>query len=203
MNNDSEMPTHCCVPLCTKKGYQDEVTGAKISYFRLPTKENQRKQWIQAIRRDLGKKFSTSNSTKVCSRHFKDEDFKITLTHVVSLKPGVVPSVFAWKRSSPRKRPLPAPRLTNKKEILIEKATERNSANCRNFCRNFKSDIFIFIDNNDRFRTSSDRSRLLFPRVSIRGGCQKFMNWTRLLHCYPRTRNWRKRFRCWKKIAVI
>ena len=136
------MPTHCCVLLCTKKGYQDEVTGAKISYFRLPTKENQRKQWIQAIRRDLGKKFSTSNSTKVCSRHFKDEDFKITLTHVVSLKPGVVPSGFAWKRSSPRKRPLPAPRLTNKKEILIEKATERNSVNCRNFCRNFKSDIF-------------------------------------------------------------
>ena len=39
VNNDSEMPIHCCVPLCTKKGYQDEVTGAKISYFRLPTKE--------------------------------------------------------------------------------------------------------------------------------------------------------------------
>ena len=29
------------------------------------------------------------------------EDFKTTLTHVASLKAGVVPSISAWKRISP------------------------------------------------------------------------------------------------------
>ena len=31
------MPTHCCLPLCTKKGCRVEVTDANISYFRFPT----------------------------------------------------------------------------------------------------------------------------------------------------------------------
>ena len=43
VDKNSDMPTHCCVPLCTKI-YRDKVTGAKISYFRFPTEE----------KRDLG-----------------------------------------------------------------------------------------------------------------------------------------------------
>ena len=39
VDKNSDMPTHCCVPLCTKI-YLDKVTGAKISYFRFPTEEN-------------------------------------------------------------------------------------------------------------------------------------------------------------------
>ena len=74
----------------------------------------------------LGQEFLWSNSNKVCSRHFKAEDFKTTPTHVVSLKPGVVPSIFAWKRSSPRQRSPPTPRLTNRIEILIEKLREES-----------------------------------------------------------------------------
>ena len=81
---------------------------------------NRRKpeQWIHAIRRDLGK-------GKVCSRYCKAEDFKTTLTHVVSLKLEV-PSIFAWKRSSPRKQTPSTPHLTNRKQILIEKLQEGN-----------------------------------------------------------------------------
>ena len=30
VDKNSDMPTHCCVPLCTKI-YRDKVTGAKIS----------------------------------------------------------------------------------------------------------------------------------------------------------------------------
>ena len=41
-------------------------------------------------------------------------------------KPGVGPSISAWKRSSPRKRPPPTPRLTNRKDILIEKLQEES-----------------------------------------------------------------------------
>ena len=50
--------------------------------------------------------------TRVCSRHFKPEDLKKSLNGRISPKPGAVPSIFAWKRSSPRKRPPPTPRFT-------------------------------------------------------------------------------------------
>ena len=105
------MPTHCCVPLCTKKGYREEETGEKVSYFKFPTEEGLRKLWIHAIRRDEGKSFQISNTTKVCSRHFKSDDLKKSLNGVISLRKGAVPSVFAWKRSSPRKRPPPTLRI--------------------------------------------------------------------------------------------
>ena len=54
-----------------------------------------------------------SNNTKVCLRHFKSDDLKKSLNGVVSLKNGVVPSVFAWKRSSPCKQPPPTPRISS------------------------------------------------------------------------------------------
>ena len=40
VDNDSQMPSNRCVSLCTKKEYRDQITGATISYFRFPTKEN-------------------------------------------------------------------------------------------------------------------------------------------------------------------
>ena len=99
------MPTHCCVPGCTKKGYRDD-NGSKISFFIFPTDKTLRKQWIHAIRRDEGKYFQIQSTTKVCSRHFKGDDFKRMLAGKTCLKPGVVPSVFDW-RTSPRKRKPP------------------------------------------------------------------------------------------------
>lgn len=91
------MPTHCCVLLCTKKDKQDKDTGKKISFFRFPDDLNLRKQWIHAIRRDVGKDFSIMQGTRVYSRHFKPEDFKKSLNGRISPKPGAVPSIFAWK----------------------------------------------------------------------------------------------------------
>lgn len=106
------MPTNCCVPLCTKKDKRDKDTGEKISFFRFPDDDALRKQWLHAIRRDVGPHFVIKEGTRVCSRHFKPEDLKRSLNNKVSYKPGAVPSVFAWKRSSPRKRPPPTPRFT-------------------------------------------------------------------------------------------
>ena len=37
-----------------------------------------------------------------------------------------MPSIFAWKRSSPRKRTPPTPRLTKREKILIEKLQEES-----------------------------------------------------------------------------
>ena len=69
------MPTHCCVPGCVKKGYSDE-DGNKVSYFIFPVEKGLRKKWIHAIRRDEGKDFQIKPTTKVCSRHFRENDIK-------------------------------------------------------------------------------------------------------------------------------
>ena len=105
------MPTHCCVPLCTKKGYRQEETRKKVSYFKFSTEEGLRKLWIHAIWRYEGKNFHISNTTKVCSGHFKYDDLKKSFNGLVSLRKVAIPSVLAWKRSSPRKRPPPTPSI--------------------------------------------------------------------------------------------
>lgn len=70
-----------------------------------------------------------SEQTVVCSQHFKSEDFKWTPIRK-TLKPGSVPSVFAWKGEvTPRREipryPLPQkrPREENK-EVFSEETCE-------------------------------------------------------------------------------
>ena len=97
------MPTNCCVPLCTKKGYRDE-NGDKVSFFKFPDEEIRRKKWIHAIRRDIGEHFEIKETTKVCSRHFRDSDFVKTLGGRRGLRSDTVPSVFQWTRKPPTQR---------------------------------------------------------------------------------------------------
>ncbi|CAN7951069.1 unnamed protein product [Ixodes pacificus] len=90
------MPTHCCVPQCSQRGPKDEEQN-KVSYFGFPKDKELFKKWIVAIRRDEGKHFKVTKSTKVCSKHFKDKDF---LPGYVNgrkfLKEGIVPSAFRF-----------------------------------------------------------------------------------------------------------
>lgn len=104
--------------------------GSKISYFIFPTDKSQRKQWTHAIRRDEGKNVQISGSTKVCSRHFKTEDFQRSLSgSKINLKPGVVPTVFSW-RTSPRKRkPPPFRHLVATGLDYISEAVSENEDN--------------------------------------------------------------------------
>ena len=103
------MPTHCCVPECKKKGYRDE-NGVKVSFFKFPTENPEKKKWLHAIRREEGKFFKVTKFTKICSRHFREGEIKKTLAGKSDVKPGVVPSVFPWIRTSPRKRKAPTER---------------------------------------------------------------------------------------------
>ena len=66
---------YCCVPDCTKKGYREE-DGSKVSHIQFPSENTLKKKWIHAIRREEGKDLKISESTKVCSRHFRKEDLK-------------------------------------------------------------------------------------------------------------------------------
>ena len=119
------MPTHCCVPECTKKSYRDEF-GSKISYFKFPNDSTLRRQWLHAIRRDEGKYFTVNKWTKVCSRHFRKSDFRKTLTGIILLKRGSVPSVFPWNRTSPRQRKPPTCRTFSADSSLPSDHSEVN-----------------------------------------------------------------------------
>ena len=51
-----------------------------------------------------------TKSTRICSRHFRKGDIKKSLSGKNELKHGVVPSVFPWILTSPRKRKEPMER---------------------------------------------------------------------------------------------
>ena len=71
----SSQNRYCCVPLCDQKG-STGPNGERVRFFSIPTEKHLREQWLHAIRRESGKHFSVTDSTKVCSLHFKDEHLK-------------------------------------------------------------------------------------------------------------------------------
>ena len=129
---------HCCVPQC-QNNRSKIIPG--LTFHQFPSDQSLRKQWVVKIRRDVGKSFKVSwwryrchfcahvfkltyylahfqitNSTRVCSVHFKEGDFKTTLTGKRLLEKHAVPSVFCWsssprKRKSPKKREAPRARV--------------------------------------------------------------------------------------------
>ena len=128
--NKSPQNRYCCVPLCNQKGTTGP-NGEKVGFFSIPTDTSLRAQWLHAIRRDTGKHFTITDSTKVCSLHFKNEHLKKSLgIGRLSYVDGAVPSVFEWKRSSPRKRPPPTPR-GNSASIQNKKQNKRKAGSAR------------------------------------------------------------------------
>lgn len=128
--NKSPQNRYCCVPLCNQKGTTGP-NGEKVGFFSIPTDTSLRAQWLHAIRRDTGKHFTITDSTKVCSLHFKNEHLKKSLgIGRLSYVDRAVPSVFEWKRSSPRKRPPPTPR-SNSASIQNKKQNKRKAGSAR------------------------------------------------------------------------
>ena len=117
----------CAVPGCaTSYG-----KNCNESFHDFPDNPTLRGQWVQAIRREVGKSFHiTENVTKVCGAHFVESDFKPATERAVRrrLKEGkggtpekklhdhAVPSVFSFlstatkpkPRKPPAKRQLPS-----------------------------------------------------------------------------------------------
>lgn len=80
---------YCCVLHChcsTKK----KPPG--VSFHEILSEKESRKKWILVIRRDNWTSNTTSNYSKVCSKHFKETDLLAEKQH--RLKEGVIPSVF-------------------------------------------------------------------------------------------------------------
>ena len=118
------------MPLCNQKGTTGP-NGEKVGFFSIPTDTSLRAQWLHAIRRDTGKHFTITDSTKVCSLHFKNEHLKKSLViGRLSYVDRAVPSVFEWKRSSPRKRP-PLTSRGNSASIQNKKQNKRKAGSAR------------------------------------------------------------------------
>ena len=97
---------YCAVPCCSNRS----KLNPSLSFHRFPTNEQRQKEWIVAIRRDVGhgKDFSITGNTRVCGSHFKETDFATTtsintLPVHKRLQQTAIPSVFSW--SSGEKKP--------------------------------------------------------------------------------------------------
>ena len=79
---------HCCVPLCVVSARYNSA----VSFHSFPVEEGLRKKWIVQIRRD---DFQVTKNTKVCSVHFRADDF-MEGTRLRCLRKGVFPTLFEW-----------------------------------------------------------------------------------------------------------
>ncbi|XP_076834484.1 uncharacterized protein LOC143480597 isoform X1 [Brachyhypopomus gauderio] len=92
---------HCCVPLCEASAKYNTV----LSFHTFPVDKDLCKTWIVNIRRDS---FTITNHTRVCSRHFLQEDLiePPKTNGRRTLRKGAVPVLFQWNNYSvPVSRP--------------------------------------------------------------------------------------------------
>uniref|UniRef100_A0A8C0XU21 Integrase catalytic domain-containing protein n=1 Tax=Cyprinus carpio carpio TaxID=630221 RepID=A0A8C0XU21_CYPCA len=66
--------------------------NSTVSFHSFPVEEDLRKKWIVQIRRD---DFQVNKNTKVCSVHFRPDDF-MEEPRLKHLKKGVFPTLFEW-----------------------------------------------------------------------------------------------------------
>uniref|UniRef100_A0A131YST0 THAP-type domain-containing protein n=1 Tax=Rhipicephalus appendiculatus TaxID=34631 RepID=A0A131YST0_RHIAP len=90
------MTMTCCVPFCSSHAGKSKVDGApSVSFHEFPVTDI-REAWIKAISREGPNKtlWQPHETAKVCSIHFKLEDYKEGMKGRRRLKPNAVPSIF-------------------------------------------------------------------------------------------------------------
>ena len=95
---------------CVHKEAVLDQKDKELDFLKFPEDQGMNKKWIHAIRRDVGKFFRITEASKVCSLHFKPTDISKGLGGRLSVNTSAVPSIFAWKKTSPLKRPPPTER---------------------------------------------------------------------------------------------
>ncbi|KAH9376439.1 hypothetical protein HPB48_022610 [Haemaphysalis longicornis] len=100
---------HFCAPLC-KSDEKKKTPG--LSFHEIPYDIDLRSKWLVAIRRDGWAPNDSSCYTKVCTRHFKHDDF--IEGNMRRLKDGTVPSIF--DDYSQRLQPKPVPDRSSSEE---------------------------------------------------------------------------------------
>jgi len=111
------MPQNCCVPVCTKKVYEEDAI--KISKCLLVTELF--RKWIVAIQRDNVKEYRvTDHHMRICSRHFNQVIISHHLQAVKKPQNHQQCRLFFWKQGSLVKRKPPKKRSPVKPKIVVK-----------------------------------------------------------------------------------
>lgn len=81
----------CSVPLCSGSSR----LNSKVSFHSFPVDPEVRARWLTKIGRDS---LTPSENTRVCSRHFRPQDFVVTAGGQRGLQKGVLPVLFPWNK---------------------------------------------------------------------------------------------------------
>ncbi|XP_043973313.1 THAP domain-containing protein 6-like [Gambusia affinis] len=85
------MPQHCAANFCSNRRTVDVRTRG-ITFHKFPKDKNVRKKWEATLQREG---FTASDSSVLCSEHFKQENFDRT-GQIVRLRDGAIPSIFSF-----------------------------------------------------------------------------------------------------------
>ena len=123
-----EMPHNCCVPFCNATSKKNK----NLRFHRFPKKKRLKDHWIAKIRRDEGDYFAVTENTRVCSKHFCEEDYTVSKDgkgKKIVLKKGAVPTIFKWS-SEKRSRSTFASKGKRKGEALGAPRKKRQRKSC-------------------------------------------------------------------------
>ena len=111
----------------------------------------QGKEWIRKIRCDTGPDFVIPKATKICSAHFKPDDFFFSEFNIQKsrchLKPTAVPLIFAW--NSGYSRASVTSQIASSSKLHCELIKPVSEFNVNNFDENFCISTEMFYDINE------------------------------------------------------
>ena len=104
------MPAHCCAWGCSNRESSDSKEKRGLTFHYFPKDETRCEKWIKAVRRE--NPWKPTASSRICSEHFKESDFKRHTLVRRMLNDTAIPSVFKafpphLQKKSPIKRKLP------------------------------------------------------------------------------------------------
>ena len=167
---------YCCVPLCRNSSsteLQEErkrLGLEKLSFHSFPdTKSPRGKEWIIKIRRDIGPEFTINKSTRICSAHFKPDDFIFIEFNIETerrhLRSTAVPSIFPW--TTERCRTSITSQIACSSKYRCEVVVPMDEFDVKNFDDNFCciSDTNVGSDIEDIFEDTTDEVATLTATI--------------------------------------
>ncbi|KAK4289141.1 hypothetical protein Pmani_037873 [Petrolisthes manimaculis] len=83
------MPVSCAAYGCTSRFNKEN--SPTLTFHKFPKDGELLEKWLHNVRRE---NFTPSKHTRLCSKHFKEEDFDRTSLSCVRLRSGAVPCIF-------------------------------------------------------------------------------------------------------------
>ena len=120
-----EMPHNCCVPFCNATSKKNK----NLRFHRFPKKRELKDRDRD---RDEGDYFAVTENTRVCSKHFCEEDYTVSEDgkgEKIVLKKGAVPTIFKWS-SEKRSRSTFVSKGKRKGEALEAPRKKRQRKSC-------------------------------------------------------------------------